>query len=417
MKKQIQSLTLCLTLVLLIMITFSGCANTALVTDLMSGIEPNIVTSDIDISGESNIPITDFAVRLFQQNIKDNKNTLISPLSVISALAMTANGAEGNTLSQMEEVFGISVSELNEYLYGYTKSLPAGDKYKLHIANSIWFKDDESFIVKSDFLQANADRYGAGLFKVPFNNSTIGAINNWVNKNTDGMIKDIVTHIPEDDVMYLINALAFDAEWEKIYYDYQVGEGVFTKEDGSRQQVELMYSSEHQYLSDKNAVGFIKYYADRKYAFAALLPDEDITVADYINSLTGEKLASILANPVNVTVEAAIPKFKIENKIELNDILKAMGMTEAFDQTVSDFSGIGYSTRGNLYISNVMHKTFITVDEKGTKAGAATIVMIADTAAFEEIKTVYLDRPFVFILIDCKANLPIFIGTVMEINN
>lgn len=420
MKKHALSATLCFILVLSIMITLSSCANKATDTDLMSGMEANTVTTDIDISGESSDLITDFAVRLFQQCAEDNKNTLISPLSIISALAMTANGADGNTLSQMEEVFGIPVSELDEYLYAYTRALPAGDKYKLSLANSIWFKDDESFTVEPDFLQTNANWYGAGLFKVPFNNQTLSDINNWVDENTDGMIKDILDRIPEEAVMYLVNALAFDAEWENIYYDYQVQEGAFTKEDGSKQQVELMRSTEHQYLMDEDAVGFIKYYADKKYAFAALLPNEGISVTDYVKSLTGKKLASMLADPLNVKVDAAIPKFESEYKIELNDILKAMGMTDAFDYTLSDFSGIGYVADYNLYISRVLHKTFIAVDEKGTKAGAATVVEVTAGSAMpepEEIKTVYLDRPFVYMLIDCEANLPIFIGTVMDINN
>jgi serine protease inhibitor len=116
----------------------------------------------------------------------------------------------------------------------------------------------------------------------------------------------------------------------------------------------------------------------------------------------------------------AIPKFESENSIEMNDILKAMGMTDAFDYTVSDFSGIGSSIDGNLYISRVLHKTFIAVDEKGTKAGAATVVEMKDESSMiepEEIKTVYLDRPFLYMLIDCEANLPVLIGTVMDITN
>ena len=420
MKKRTLAVTLYLILTLPMTTTLTGCAKTAPDADLMLGIEANTVTTDTDISGESAIAVTDLAVRLFQQSVEDGKNMLISPLSIINALAMTANGAEGKTLSQMEEVFGLSVSELNEYLYAYTKALPAGEKYKLSIANSIWFKDEESFTVEPGFLQANADWYGAGLYKVPFNNSTLSDINNWVEENTDGMIKDILDSIPKAAVMYLVNALAFDAEWNNIYYDYQVREGVFTKEYGIQQQAELMYSMEHQYLVDTNAVGFIKYYADKKYAFAALLPDENISVIDYVDSLTGEKLASMLANPADKKVNTAIPKFESENSIELNDILKAMGMTDAFDYTVSDFSGIGSSKDGNLYISRVLHKTFIAVDEKGTKAGAATVVEMEAGSAMiepEEIKTVYLDRPFVYMLIDCEANLPVFIGTVMDISN
>lgn len=420
MKKRTLAAALYLIFTLSMMTTLSGCANTAPDANLMFGIEANTVTTDKDISGDSVIAVTDLAVRLFQQSMEDGKNMLISPLSIINALAMTANGAGGNTLSQMEEVFGLSVSELNEYFYAYTKALPAGEKYKLSIANSVWFKDDEGFTVDSDFLQANADWYGAGLYKVPFNNSTLSDINNWIDENTDGMIKDILDHIPKAAVMYLVNALAFDAEWNNIYYDYQVREGVFTKEDGMQQQAELMYSMENLYLLDTNAEGFIKYYADKKYAFAALLPDENISVIDYVDSLTGEKLAFILANPAGMQVNTAIPKFESDNSIELNDILKEMGMTDAFDYTVSDFSGIGSSIDGNLCISRVLHKTFIAVDEKGTEAGAATVVeMICESAMIEpeEIKTVYLNRPFVYMLIDCEANLPVFIGTVMDISN
>lgn len=417
MKRQIQ---LFLTLILLVMSIFSACDNAASNMDLMYGVESKIERKEVEISKESNVLITDFAVRLFQHSAEVDENTLISPLSVISALAMTANGAKGNTLSQMEDAFGFSIKELNQYLYSYTKALPTGDKYKLNIANSIWFKDDKSFTVEPDFLQVNKDWYGAGLFKAPFDNSTVSEINKWVRENTDGMIKDIVERISKEAVMYLINALAFDAEWNEIYYDYQVREGMFTKEDGTKQQADMMYSQEYYYLDDADAVGFIKHYADRKYAFVALLPNEGISVADYLGSLTGKKLASMLANPEDVKVDAAIPKFENEYNIELNDPLKAMGITEAFDYQVSDFSGIGHSTVDNLYISNVFHKTFIAVDEKGTKAGAATVVEVKCESAMmepEEIKTVYLDRPFVYLLIDCEANLPIFIGTVMDINN
>ena len=419
MKKRILAAALSLALTLATLLTLSGCSPAVQATDLMAGIKAKPVSTDIDIAGEDAVAVTDLAVRLFQQNAEAGKDTLISPLSILCALAMTANGARGETLSQMEEVFGLSVEELNEYLYAYTNALPAGDKYKLSVANSIWFKDTESFTVEPDFLQANANWYGAGLYKAPFDHSTLSAINNWVQKNTDGMIKDILDSIPEKAVMYLVNALAFDAEWQNIYFENQVHDGVFTKEDGTEQNVELMYSTEYQYLEDTNAEGFMKYYADQKYAFAALLPNEDISVAAYIDSLTGEKLAGILAAARSVPVNAAIPKFKSENSVEMSEILMAMGMEDAFDSTVSDFSGIGTSTEGNLAISRVLHKTFVAVDEKGTKAGASTVVEMLTGSAMiepEQMKTVYLDRPFIYMIIDCKANLPVFIGAAMDMH-
>lgn len=413
MKKRFTAAALCLVLVMSVF-TLPGCARTQNASDLMSGVNANTLSAT-DISAEGADGIVDLFVRLFQQSALDGKNTLISPLSVVNALAMAANGAKGSTLSQMENAFGLSVAEFNSFLYAYRKALPVDEKYKLSLANSIWVKDDDSFTVKPEFRQTNADYYGAGLYKAAFDQTTVKAINRWVEENTDGMIKDMLDSIPEEAVMYLVNALAFDAEWQNIYYEHQVRKGEFTKEDGTKQEVDLMYSTEHQYLEDEGAAGFIKYYADKKYAFAALLPNEGISVAEYIASLTGERLTQILANTKDVQVNAAIPKFESEFLVELSDTLKAMGMKDAFDITSADFSGIGSSTQGNLFISRVVHKTYIAVNELGTKAGAATLVeMTAGSAMPDEIKTVYLDRPFVYMLIDCEVNLPVFIGTVMD---
>lgn len=354
--------------------------------------------------------IMDFGLRLLSHSMQEGENPLVSPLSVISALVMTANGARGETLRQMEGVFGASVPELSAYLSAYMENLPEGDKYKLSMANSIWFTEDERFAVEQDFLQTNADLFHAGLYKSPFDASTVGDINRWVDENTDGMIREILNEIPPEAVMYLVNALAFDAEWEDIYPDYQVREGVFTGEDGAVWNAEMMYSSEYRYLEDDSATGFLKYYADRKYAYGALLPDEGVTVSEYVASLTGEKLQDILDHPVDVMVHAFLPKYEGEYGVELAGILREMGMEDAFDAEKADFSGIDHSTAGNLYINNVIHKTFIAVDERGTKAGAATAVAVNDAGAPMEVKTVCLDRPFLYMLIDCDTNLPVFIG-------
>lgn len=177
----------------------------------------------------------------------------------------------------------------------------------------------------------------------------------------------------------------------------------------------MMYSSEYAYLQDSQAQGFIKYYNDKKYAFATLLPEEGISIEDYAASLTGQGLHELLSGPTEIPVEAAIPKFEIQYDILLNDILKNLGMVDAFDPDAADFSGLGSSSGGNLFVSRVIHKTCITVDEKGTKAGASTAVEVKqESAALEPVepKTVYLDRPFIYMIIDCEENLPVFMGTV-----
>ena len=416
-KTRISLVIISLLLVCAMAVNLTGCTMEVQAKDLMDGITANNVTALDDLSSQ-NAGVTDFAIRLFKASNESGENTLISPLSVLCALAMTANGAEEETLAQMEEVLGMTTEELNLYLYSYMKNLPQGDKYKLSLANSIWFTDDERFMVNQDFLQTNADYYGADIYKAPFDNQTLTDINNWVKEKTDEMIPEVLDKIPSDAIMYLINALAFEAEWSAIYEKHQVKDGEFTKEDGTRQDAEFMYSTEGTYLADENATGFMKYYKGGKYAFVAMLPNEGVSVSEYIASLDGETLNALLANPQYETVYTSLPKFETEYDVEMAEILKGMGMTEAFDVYDADFDGIGTSTDGNIHITRVLHKTFISVGEKGTKAGAVTVVEAADGAAMEpqEPKEVYLDRPFVYMLIDCENNIPFFIGTMMDVN-
>jgi serpin B len=317
----------------------------------------------------------------------------------------------------MEAVLGMTTEELNLYLHTYMKNLPQGDKYKLSLANSIWFTDHERFTVNQDFLQNNADYYGADIFKAPFDKQTCKDINNWVKQKTDGMIPEVLDNIPYDAVMYLVNALAFEAEWSEIYEKHQVRDGKFTKEDGIKQNVEFMYGSEGVYLEDEKATGFMKYYKGGKYAFIAMLPNEGFSVSEYIASLNGQSLNELLKNPQHTTVHTAIPKFETEYNVEMSEILDAMGMKKAFDPDKAEFEGLGTSTAGNIYISRVLHKTFISVGEKGTKAGAATVIEMKDGAAFDpqKPKEVFLDRPFVYMLVDCENDIPFFIGSMMDI--
>lgn len=366
------------------------------------------------------VTVTDFGVRLLQELPDTQENVLVSPLSVMNALTMAANGADGETLSQMEATLGANTASLNSYLHDYNTSLPSGEKYRFHLANSLWLKDFEGFVVEEGFLQANADLLNAEIFKAPFHADTLRDINDWVSDNTDGMIPNILDNIPPDAVTYLVNAVAFDAEWSTIYQETQVRDGQFTNGDGAMQTVQMMYSTERTYLSGDHVQGFLKRYADGKYAFAALLPDEGVDIMEFADSLTGESLHDVLCNTTEITVHAAIPKFEAEYGITLNGSLQAMGMTAAFDDSAADFSALGHSSNGNIYISRVLHKTFIAVDEKGTKAGAATVIEMQDGCAIqappeEESRTVYLDRPFLYVIIDCEEKLPIFIGIVQNV--
>ena len=367
--------------------------------------------------------VTEFSLRLFQESLSQEqkkdagKNVLVSPASVLFALSMTSNGADQNTLAQMEEVLGASVPELNAYLHEYRTSLPMGDGYKLSIANSVWFKDNPDFTVNQDFLAANEAWYDADIYQAAFDASTLKAINRWVSDSTDEMIPEILDSISADAVMYLINGIAFDAEWSTVYREYQVREADFTQEDGTVCRTELMYANENAYLRDANAQGFLKYYKDGKYAFAALLPNEGVTVSEYVKSLDAASLREMLSNPANIPVKTAIPKFEAEYNIEMSGIFKTLGMTDAFDANAADFSRLGEFSGKSILINRILHKTYIAVDERGTKAGAATAVEVNAAGALmpQEEKEVYLDRPFVYLIIDCEENIPVFMGTLMNV--
>lgn len=225
MKKKRMGLTMVSLLLLCVMtVSMTGCSGNVQAQDLMKGITSNEVKVPDDIISQ-NTNVTDFAVRLFQANEKSGENTLLSPLSVLCALAMTANGTREQTLNEMEKVLGMNAEDLNLYLYNYRNQLPRSESGRLSLANSIWFTEEERFTVNQDFLQINADYYSADIYRTPFNDQTCNDINNWVKENTDEMIPKILEQISPDAIMYLVNALAFEAEWAEIYEAHQVTDG------------------------------------------------------------------------------------------------------------------------------------------------------------------------------------------------
>lgn len=362
-------------------------------------------------SSDNSGAITDFSVELFRKSAEDGENTLISPFSVLSALSMTANGADGDTLKQMEDVFGLSLDELNDYFRTYISD----EQDAVTIANSLWLKDQDKLPVSPDFTQAVTDYYQSEIFEEPMDESTLSKINSWVDENTDGMIQEILDKIQPGTLMYLVNALTFQAKWEEVYEDTDVYQGVFTDEDGNELDTDMMRSTESVWLDGADAEGFMKFYEGGRYAFAALLPDEGVSLDDYVDSLTGSEISDIIeSRDAGYTVHAEIPKFSSETDMELPDVLKEMGITDAFSDR-ADFSRM-YDTEGNpgVQISEVIHKTFIEVNEQETKAAAATAVGIVETslAIDDTEKYISLNRPFLYMLVDCDENIPLFIGTV-----
>ena len=352
-----------------------------------------------------------FSADLFKYNYSNGKTTLVSPLSVLTALALVQNGAEGETLAQLERALGgLDRNTLNEYMRAYCDFLSTGDELK--IANSVW--TDSSVEAKQAFLQKAVDSYSAQLFSAPLSDpKTVESINSWVKKNTDGMIPKIIEKADRYAVMMLVNAIAFDAKWETPYKRSDIEKLEFTSYSGSKKKTDFMCSTENVYLKDGGAIGFMKPYKNGRFAFAALLPDENTGIDDYVASLSGDKLMKIFSsakrgNEVNVKM----PKFRAEYSAQLIDTLKKMGVKDAFDSKTADFSSL--IENRDAYIATVVHKTFIEVDEKGTRAAASTLVG-ADTMSLMEPYSVCLNRPFVYMIVDTETNLPLFIGVQTEI--
>ena len=371
-----------------------------------------------------------FMLDIFKNGLKKGENSLVSPVSVLAALAMTANGARGETLSEMRKTLslGLEGEELNAYLAAYLEQLTGDKSAKIEIANSIWFRENadahkanpdapQAFTPNEEFLQTNADIFGADIYAAPFDKGTVAEINSWVKEKTDGMIDSIIDELDPLAVMQIINALTFDAEWQRKYTDEaQVRDGEFTALGGQKRNVKFMFSEEKSYIRFSDAEGFIKPYKGGRFAFMALLPNEGVDIYDFIDGLNGESLLNIIDNVRERTVYASMPKFSFEYEISLVDALKAMGMQTAFNAKLADFSGLGESIYGNIAISEVLHKTHIEVGEQGTRAGAVTSVMPAPSSAeiVEAPVRITLDRPFVFMIMDTETNLPLFIGALTD---
>lgn len=393
--------------------------------DLMKNVVPANVEST-KLSDDFIKSQADFSIDLFKKSIKSEENSLISPISVYLALAMTANGADGNTLKEFESLLGkynLNMADINRYCNSYTKNLCDVQSGKLEIANSIWYSNKKGLNVSDTFLQTNANYYGASVYKADFGSQqTVTDINSWVKSKTGNLIDKIIDKTNPNTVMYLISALYFEAEWYQQYEDTQLKDGDFKLFDGKTITTEFMHSTEYQYIKDDMAQGFIKRYKsqesvnpnkDKKFSFVAILPNEGVSIDSYINSLTGDKFLSLIKNKSNENVITAMPKFKSEYSTSLVEPLKAMGLRDCFDEGLANFSKMGSSTDGNLYISDVNHKTFIQVDNIGTKAGAvASVEIVAEGRPPDINKEVILDRPFVYAIIDNETSLPIFIGTM-----
>ena len=358
----------------------------------------------------------ELSLSLLRQDRNDasGENQLLSPISLMMALSLTANGTENQTLSQMETVLGNDLETLNQVMSYCLQSIPS-QAPKVQIANSLWIKE-KGFSPNQDFLQTAANYYQPDIYTAPFDSTTLSDINQWVSEKTDGQISKMLEEIPESAVLYLINTLLFDGKWTTPYEAYQVSSGKFFTDDGETQTAQMMSSTENLYLENDLATGFLKNYEGGRYAFGALLPRIEGDFGKFLSQLDGETLQATIENPQQTQVHVTLPKFSFSDSLELQESLKALGMTDAFSMGTGDFSTLGTAVYP-LYISRILQKTQISVTETGTQASAATAVEILAGSAMPPDKVVSLNRPFLFFILDQESGMLLFLGTVSHMEN
>jgi serine protease inhibitor len=343
-----------------------------------------------------------------------DQNVVISPLSVSLALAMTYNGAKGETKTDMEEAMklaGLKTEEINQSYQSLMKALLEVDpKVTMEIAQSIWYRKD--YTVLNEFKQVNQTYYDAEVKELDFSRSDAKDImNKWIEDKTHDKIKDMIKSVDPDHVMFLINALYFKGTWRTQFKKSSTFNGTFTKEDGKTITVKMMSKEDSvNHLSNTLFAAIEMPYGRGNYNMVVILPGEGKRVADVEAQLTHANWKKWM-NDFRMTREMNIqlPKFKNEYEKRLNQVLTDMGMGVAFTGA-ADFSGInGY---GNIFIDYVQHNTFIDVNEEGTEAAAATVVAMRETAMLEN--NFFVNRPFLFAITEKETGAILFIGKIME---
>ena len=367
---------------------------------------------------------TKFAFDLFNKLLTEdiNRNIFISPLSISIALAMTYNGAEGTTKDAMAKTLNFGNMTLEDINQGYSDligSLENVDQaVRLLIGNSVWMKKEFEPAVKPSFLQNVGTSYDSEMFTRDFGSpQTVNEINSWVNKRTEGKIKEIVKDLSPELVMFLINAIYFKGTWITEFDKTKTLQQDFFLRDGSTVRVDMMTTAGNfSYYSDENCEIARLPYGRDKVAMYIFLPKEGLSLDSFVASLNQtvhDEYVSRLQPAEDLIVK--MPKFEVEYGVKrLNSVLSKLGMGIAFDPDQANFSGIASTVSGNLYISYVDHKAVVEVNEEGTEAAAVTNVGIGYTAVPAAPPSFVVNRPFYYEIRDDRSGSVLFMGEILN---
>lgn len=358
-----------------------------------------------------------FSIDIFKEIVVQDtsENMFISPLSISVALGMSLNGAKGDTFDEMREALVLGRTELDDINKGYNSLIElltnADPKVVMEIANSVW--TNEGFNVENEFSTALEQYFEAEAKALDFLEPTsVDVINGWVADKTHNKIETVLASIPPTAIMYLINAVYFNGTWKYAFDTESTSERRFTLLDDSFVTVDMMnQQNSFPFLVSEEVQMVDLPYGDGMFSMTMLLPAEDIPINEFIEKdFSFEKFTGWLGRLEDDTVGVFIPKLEIEYKVTLNNMLKSLGVETPFTQE-ADFTGINKS--GELFISSVLHKTFLKMDEEGTEAAGVTVVEFGVTSIGESsFPTIRFDRPYIFVLRERSSGAILFMGKI-----
>ena len=358
-----------------------------------------------------------FAFTLFNKsaNQETKENLFISPFSVSMSLAMTLNGAAGTTKTGMENTLGFAGKQdtlINDYNKTLSEKLISLDKSVIfNVANSIWYRKD--FTVEPSFILTNQKYYNAEVSPLDFASpSAVPTINKWVNTKTNKAIPTIIESITPDNVMFLINAIYFKGSWSNKFDATRTSDQDFYKEDLSVVKCKMMNHEVYYRCFSNDVLSAVEMpYGQGNFVMTVMVPSAGKTTSDLIAAFNADNWNTWNNAMVSRLVQVKLPRFKMTYEKTLNDLLSTMGMADAFNANIADFTGINAIQK--LYISEVKHKTMVEVNEEGTVAAAVTSTGMS-TTAIQLPLVINVNKPFVFVISEKSTGAILFTGRIMD---
>lgn len=339
----------------------------------------------------------------------DKENICLSPLSAQLAMAMVANGAEGKTRTEILDVMQLGDSaniNSRRLLDDIATKTIWNENGDVRIANSIWIKED--FDVKQEFVETNKEFFDALVERAAFNNATVKKVNDWCKENTNGKIPTILDCFTDSDRMLLINALYLKAAWSKPFQESNTTKQNFTTEKGELVEVPMMMMRSNEQFYKDDVVSMVTKRLQGGYSMLFILPAEGVR-CDVAAEYVGKNFDTILRNIGVSDVYLSLPKFTTDFGMSLKQTLANLGIKRAFGGNAR-FGGISDKP---LFISDVVQKTYINVNEKGTEAAAVTMTVIGLLSMRpSKIETITFNRPFIYAIIKDNGNEVLFAGKI-----